>query len=166
MAKSTFIASDNFTRPDNTTQYESGDLVANNATAASVVALEFTVGPSNGGTGRVRKAKVSFDDTTITDASFRLHLYASDPTSTEPTNGDNGAFATIEAGYLDSIDVTVDRAGSDAAWGFGVPEHGSEIIFDIEDQLVIYGLLEARDTYTPTAEEVFTVTLYGLRGTT
>jgi hypothetical protein len=108
------LVSDNFTRPNDTNPYASGDLVANNVTAGSVVALAFSVHRSSNGSIRINRAKVKKSGAVITNASFRLHLYASLPTV---TNGDNGAWVSIEAGYLGFIDVVVDKAFSDALSG-------------------------------------------------
>lgn len=143
-----------FTRPANTTQYAAGDLVANHATAGSVVALAF---PSN--TPRlIRRAHILKSGTTVTDASFRLHLYSSAPV---PANGDNAAWSTPAAGWLGAIDVTVDAVFSDGARGIGAPNTGTEI--SVPGIGAVYGLLEALDTYTPASAETFTVELEAIR---
>lgn len=141
-----------FTRPANTTQYAAGDLVANNATAGSVVALAF---PFAGSGRMIRRAHILKSGTTVTDASYRLHLYSSAPV---PVNGDNAAWSTPGAGYLGGIDVTVDTVFSDGAKGIGAPNAGSEINL-ISGVGTVYGLLEALDTYTPASAETFTVEL-------
>ena len=146
--------SSNFTRPSNTTQYASGDLVANSTTAGSVTPLSYTIGGKQ--EGYVKRAKVKKSDTSTTNASFRLHLYDASPTC---SNGDNGAWLTTNSSYLGSIDITVDKAFADAAQGEGVPAVGSEVAIPNGTDQIIYGLLEARAAYTPASAEVFTVIL-------
>jgi hypothetical protein len=149
-----------FTRPVDTTAYAIGDLVANSVTAGSVTPIAFTTAARvSGGSGLIRSAKLKTSNTSLTAASFRLHLYAADPSaSTGITNGDNGAFLTKEAGWLGAIDITLNQAFSDAASGIGTPNVGSEAIFVATGQ-TIWGLVEARGAYTPTSAEVLTVTL-------
>lgn len=146
----------NFTRPADTTAYASGDLVANNTTAGSVVAMSWSVTNTGDGAvnGMVRRVRLQTSSTSVTNSSFRLHLYSSAPV---PVNGDNAAWSTPVAGYLGSVDITVDKAFSDGARGEGVPNTGAEV--NLTDVTTIYGLLEARAAYTPTSAGVFTVVL-------
>lgn len=156
----TAVPSANFTRPNDTTAYASGDLIANNTTAGSVTPMSFTAARVAAGSGMIRRARLKKSGTTVTNASFRLHLYSSSPT---PANGDNGVWSTTESGYLGSIDLdmtgTTARVFTDAAKVVGTPAVGSEINFALAAGQTIYGLLEARAAYTPAAQEVFTVDL-------
>jgi hypothetical protein len=100
--------------------------------------------------------------TTVTDAQFRVHLYKDSPT---PSNGDNGAWLTTVSGYLGYVDIDGQApAFSDDAKASGVPISNSVfapmLLYTDSDQLV-YGLLEARDTYGPASSETFTITLIG-----
>jgi hypothetical protein len=150
----------NFTRPADTTAYAAGDLIANSTTAGSVVPMSFTAARYAGGSGFIRAAKLRKSTTTLTNAFFRLHLYAADPSAaTGITNGDNGAWLTKFADYIGMIDIIVDRAFSDAAIGRGAPSVGSELAFVPVSGQTVYGLLEARAAYAPGNAEVFTVTL-------
>lgn len=157
----TVCPSSNFTRPADTTAYAIGDLIANSTTAASVTPMTWTVARVTTGSGMVRRARVKTSATTLTNASFRLHLYMADPSaSTGITNGDNGAWLTKQANYLGSLDVTFDRAFSDAAEGVAIPNNGSDMNFVCgSGSQLMWGLLEARAAYTPTSAEVFTVEL-------
>ncbi len=146
-----------FARPADTTQYASGDLVANSTTAGSVTPMEWNVADYDTGVAFIRRAKIKKSATSVTSASFRLHLYGASPTI---ANGDNSAWSTTESTYYGAIDVTVDRAFSDSSAGFGVPVTGSEINAHLRSGgKKIYGLLEARGTYTPASAETFSVTL-------
>jgi len=147
----------NFTRPSDTTAYAVGDLIANSTTAGSVVPLSFTIDPgSAGGQYLIRRLRLNKTATSITNASFRLHLYLASPI---PTNGDNGAWLTTESTYLGAIDITMDKVFSNYSKGFGVPATGSEIAFEVPPSGIVYGLLEARGAYTPASAEVFTAVL-------
>ena len=150
--------SDNFTRPANTTAYADGDLVANSTTAASVTALSLKVTEDRGNGFLVRRARLRKSGTTTTNASFRVHLYKTSPTTI--SNGDNDAWSTSGvADYLGGINVTIDEAFTDGAHGTGTPRNGNEIIAEIATSGTIYALIEATAAYTPASAEVFTLTL-------
>lgn len=147
-----------FTRPADTTAYASGDLVANSTTAGSVVPMTFSLAPLANG-GMIRRVRICKTGTSVTSASFRLHLYTS--SSITCANGDNGAWSTDQsANYVGAFDVTVDKAFTDGAAGNGVPLSGSEVNFA---RTTYYGLLEARGAYTPTSAEVFSINLEVIR---
>lgn len=149
---STFTISSTFTRPNNTTAYADEDLVSDNTTAASITPLKFTLpaGPSGGKIHRVRLIK---SVATATNANFTLYLFGSAPTV---TNGDNGAYVSIVADSLASIalDMTTSTTSDDCVVtnSFSVP---------VIVGPVVYGLLKAEAAYTPGAQEVFTVSLFG-----
>lgn len=145
------------TRPTDTNAYISGDLVANNTTAGSVVPLSFTAARIATGSFMVRRGRLKKSTATLTNASFRLHLYTTSPT---PANGDNGAWSTDQAAtYLGAIDVTCDKAFTDGATGNGVPNVGAEINVSLASGQTIYGLSEARAAYGPGNAETFIWTL-------
>jgi hypothetical protein len=149
-----------FTRPADTTAYAVGDLVANNTVAASVVPFSWTAARVAAGSFLVRRARIAKSGTSATNASFRLHLYTTDPSAAAGiTNGDNGVWLTKTAGYIGSIDVTIDKAFSDGSAGTGVLQSstGSEISVHLASGQTLYGLLEARAAYTPANAETFTV---------
>jgi hypothetical protein len=148
--------SGSFTRPDDTTAYASGDLVANSTTAGDVVAVELRgFAFAQGGSSIIRRVKLAKSGTGITNASFRVHLMRADPTTV--TNGDNAAFSISgTSNYLGSVDVTVGQAMTDGACGF--------VAADIPVRLgtatqTLWAMVEARGAYTPVAQEVFTVSV-------
>lgn len=165
------VPSATITRPADTSAYASGDLVANNTTASLVVPLIFTGFHrfSSGGTGLLRGCSVSFNDTVTTNAQFRVHWWTRKTPGLPneyPTfaNGDNGAFSANEvAQYLGRVDVTVDQAFTDGAWGAGLPLIGTERPFDLGGGNKLIAAIEARAAYTPTSGEIFTVTPYILQ---
>ena len=166
VSASSTVVSATFTRPADTTAYSVGDLVANSTTAASVVPMAFTPGADISRGFSVRRARVSASNTSTTNASFRVHLYQTDPSaSTGIANGDNGAWSTKVAGYMGSLDVTIDKAFTDAAKGVGVPLIGGEVTgTPAAGALTVYALLEARAAYTPTSAQTFTVELEVFQG--
>jgi hypothetical protein len=92
--------------------------------------------------------------TSVTNASFRLHLYT--VLGITAANGDNGAWSTDKAAnYIGFVDITVDKAFTDGAVGLSAQTE----INCTPVTTLLYGLLEARGAYTPTSAEVFTVTL-------
>ena len=147
----------NFNRPADTTAYASGDLVANSTIAGSVAPMIFAAARVADKGFMIRRVRVKKSTAGLTNAVFRLHLYKQSPVV---SNGDNGAWLSDEKNYLGSIDVTMDRAFTNAAIGIGVPQNGSDISGVPEAGTVnIHGLLEARGTYAPGNAETFTVTL-------
>lgn len=153
---------DNFTRPADTTQYASGDLVANSTTAGSVTPGTLTVARIAGGSGMLRRIKLHKSGTSVTSASFRVHFFRSAPSTI--TNGDNGVFSVSGvADYIGAFDVTLDRAFTDGACGFGTPIVGTEMSFKLASGTTLRYLIEARGTYTPANAEVFTVTMDDLQ---
>ena len=151
--------SDEFERPNDATQYDSGDLVANSTTAGSVTPLEFNV---SRGSIKVVAAKVTkTDETDVTGAAFRLALFGSEPTV---ANGDNGAISFNESDFIGYILFPTMVAATDLAYakaqvGDSSVDMGALGLHHYATSSSIWGLLEARGTYTPAAEETFTVTI-------
>jgi len=166
------ITSANFTRPADATAYASGDLVANNTTASSVVPLTFSF-PADTTPGnqtaaadksilRIERVMVSKSTTSTTNATFRVHLFSTNPLSSSPvgiTNGDNGAFSVNKAGYIGYVDVSAMIAMKDGAVGFAWPTGAMTGL----EEASLFGFLEAQGAYTPGSEESFTVTVEALR---
>lgn len=151
-----------FTRPNDTTAYASGDLIANSTTAGSVAPMQFALGGNaNPGQTRITRVRLRKSGTTNTNSAFRVHLYGASPTV---ANGDNGAWSTDQAAkYLGSVDgPTTLKAFTDGCADVGFAAAGSEMLIKLDTGTIIYGLLEARAAYTPAAQEVFTVTLESL----
>jgi hypothetical protein len=143
-----------FTRPANTTQYATGDLVANSATNTLVSFLNF--GNLDGVLEEVRLRKTGSG---IVDATFRLHLWAVPeglgPLALSVTNGDNGVlqFNTWEH-FLGRLEANTMLAapGASGAWTTLLPMDTARYLLTGQR---IYGLLEARGPYTPASNEEF-----------
>jgi hypothetical protein len=147
-----------FTRPEDTNAYQSGDIVGNSTTAADLVPMPFALGTSGG--VMLRRARLTKNDTDVTNATFRLHLWSSKPTQ---ANGDNGAMELRNLGsYLGYYEFVM-LAGTNGAYAFALPAVGQEIITCEQNNKTIYGILEARGAYTPASAEVFTVMIENLQ---
>lgn len=161
-----------FARPSDTTTYAAGDLVANSTTAGSVAAAEL-VGAVRG-TGeaiRIERVRLRKSGPSMTNASFRAHLFRIAPVVSV---GDNGAFnssgalalANIE-GHVGYVDVTMDLAAAIGARGVGAPATGSGITCEAAGasghETSLWVLIEARATYIPANGETFYITVEGAR---
>lgn len=150
---------DSFSRPANTTAYADGDLVANSATAGSVVPLKFSL---NGiaRSGMIRRVRLHKTSNTTTAATFSVHLFDSEPTV---ANGDNGAFAV--ATNLDSWlgKVAIDMStGAEAGGSANVTQVSSNVEIGLNKPApggLIYALIEVNGAYAPASSETFTVRL-------
>lgn len=156
------------TRPADTTAYSSGDLIANSTTAGSVTPVACPVGRVNGGTGCIRRVRLSTSHTGLAGTeAFRVHFFKNDPTlSSGIANGDNGAFSVngVAAIHLGYVDITLDRVFRDGSKGIGTPAAGSEITFDCNTSTTnIYALLECRGAYTPASGEVYSIAAEAFR---
>lgn len=157
-----------FTRPADTTAYAAGDLVANSTTAGSVVPLSFAGAVrTTGDCVRIERVRIEKSGTSLTNASFRLHLFEASPT---PTVGDNGVYnnAGVLAtnnilNHAGTFPVTMIWSGSDGAMGIGVPTTGNGATIRPATGTTLFGLLEVTAAYTPASGEIFYVVLEGYR---
>lgn len=145
-----------FARPNDTTAYADGDLVANSTTAGSVVPLTW-VGRPLPTYGLVRRVFVRRSSTGADSANFRLYLIGG---SSAPTvaNGDNAAFSSaLGDNVLGTLTGSINIPGnSNGRMGIFTPESGVSIAVDRGS---MWGLLMATGAYAPTASETFTLTL-------
>lgn len=158
-----------FTRPGNTTQYAAGDLVANNTSAASVVAMSWDIGSAENDGRRsiyLPGIRLHKSDKDLVSASFKVHIYKATPTFTSA--GDNGVFSTVvatgNAHWLGSYSGTFAASHADGDSVVLTPDSGVVNPLLLSEQVVaspvrIYGLIEALGTYTPADSEVFTAEL-------
>lgn len=154
-------SSANFTRPNNTTAYAAGDLIANDTTAGNVAMMSFSF--EDAGVGRpvwLRRVKITKSDPDLTNASVRLWLHTDSAVTF--SNGDNGALAIgpsslAISSVLVPVDVTFDYSLTGAGdVGVALFDKGLHLLTP-----TCYGFLEARAAYTPGAQEVFVVELTG-----
>ena len=143
----------NFNRPADTTAYAVGDLVANTTVAAGVAPMQIQAMRVAGGGGILRRLRLRKSSAVLTNAQFRVHLFAALPTGF--ANGDNGAFSCAGAAdYIGRADITIDQAFTDGACG------STDFLFtDLNIRLpagqLVYAVIEARAAYTPASSETF-----------
>ena len=159
-----YEAAASFTRPNNTTAYAAGGLVANNTAAASVTPMSWDIPgntPFDVACIKLRKAIAS---SSPTNALFRLHLFTVIPTIA--TTGDGGVMASVVTdadGWVGSFENSFMAGFAGSCTGLLVPSEGlvkPDLLVPVAGaQSKLYGLLEARAAYVPIALEVFTATL-------
>lgn len=151
------VNSGTVTRPNDANIYASGDLIANSTTAGSVTYPTIAAARGTDIVSVITRVRLFKTGTSLSHAMFRVHLYKATPAA---SNGDNGAFLTDSTtSYLGYIDITHDVAFTDGTMGSAKPKDGAITFTPLSGTSNIVFLLEARDIYTPIANEVFTVTL-------
>jgi hypothetical protein len=154
-----YTPSAQFNRATGTTQYAQGELVANSATAASVLPLKFGLN-SIGRAGIIRGARLYKSDKSVTTASFIINLFTADPGV--PTNGDNGAFGVASAiAYLDKIAIDLSSGGL-AGGTTGVSKRSAAVAIPYcfpNINANLFALLSVDSAYTPADSETFRITL-------
>lgn len=150
MAQYAIVSAPTFTRPNDTNQYAATDLIANDVDAADVVALVF---PTPNVPFKVVGARVVKSGTTMTSFGPSLYLFSSLPTF---GGGDNAAPAPSNAGLIGVHPMTQVIAGTShgVAWSTA-----TTTAFPTYKGGTVYGFLLAVSTYTPAAQETFTVSL-------
>lgn len=160
------------TRPADTTAYAANDLVGAQTDAGVDNVIEIT-----GATGsdamalRIERVRLAKSTNTTTNAQFRLHFFESRPTLGV---GDNGALGALTALAVDSlryyagyVDVTINRAGNDAAdgaVGVAVPVVGTGLTIRPVGGTSVFIVIQALAAYTPASAEKFWPTIEGIRG--
>ena len=145
-----------FTRPNDTTPYSIGDLVANSTTAGSVSAMSIAFTEAGGFGLWLRSATLRKTQASITNASFRLWCLNAAPTV---TNGDNSIIAGnfLSTVMFEPIQIdTIALLTGGGAIGTSMFDDGM-----LEIPPTAYFLLEALAAYTPAALEIFTLEITG-----
>lgn len=149
-----FSSTASFTRQNNTTAYDAGDVVG-----ALVAALEFkNIGPSDGGDVLITKAEFRINVSSVPSgmSTFALQLYSVTPPSALADAATWDLPSGDRASYLGSISL-------------GTPtDLGSTLytkVTGLNEQYVIpaggalYGYLVTTGAFTPTAQAVYSVKL-------
>lgn len=156
------------TRPANTTQYTAGDHVSSSTSAASAPYLTFPLARGDRAFAARKLRATKSDGADVVNAAFRLHLLSALP---DDRIADNDVLSALVLSsknyYLGAIDFTF----ANSLGGFNVVEAAPTGGFipmtpddneNVENEIRnCYGVLEARGTYTPGSEEVFTFELHG-----
>ena len=164
----------NFVRPNDTAVYAAGDLMGrstgvNNAIDGTGNIMPLFVARGINTISANTRLRMSKSGTSLSNASFRVHLFDNVPVLTV---GDNGVFNTSPGGtggsfacnsaanYIGCYDIVMDRAFSDGAWGAAMPQIGSSmIVAPAAGSKAISAVIEARAAYQPVANEAFAFVL-------
>lgn len=141
-----------FTRPNDTTAYAAGDLIANDTTAGSVLGLAITGATLSGSGGSGTITSVTIGKTGTAVAQIRAHFLK---TQHAVTNGDNGAlvFTAMDLdNYIGFADVNLADLAFPGVFGMA----DCAIDYELATGDTIYVFLEALAAYTPIAVAVHT----------
>jgi hypothetical protein len=100
------------TRPNDTTAYSVGDLLANNTTAGSVTPITLTLGRLTNLGGILRRLRLMTTDANFFNATVRVHLFRDSPTLGVGDNGvlnNSEAYAVSESTYLGYAEITLSQ---------------------------------------------------------
>ena len=134
------------TRPANTTQYATGEVMGELFT--------FSIAGEN---GCVRSVIFCDSAAQATKPEFDLFLFTAAPT----VAADNAAFAPTDAQMQDCIGV-ISFLAADFKTGSGngiIEQSEKDKLYSSVVNRVLYGVMVARNTYTPISAEVFTLAL-------
>jgi len=164
MARSRVISA-SFTRPADTNAYAAGDVVCNSTSAPAVMQFLESVRVV-GGSGIITKASILDYANQGTKLECELWLFTDDPAAVN----DNAAFAPSDAelayliGVIPVVDDYVGLSGSGADGSVVIQSAIVDLPFQAAvASSTIYGVLVARNAYTPISAEVFTVRLHILQ---
>lgn len=158
----TEIVSSSFTRPANATQFTAGDVVGNTGTAAVMTFADCA--QAVGGSGTIVSGLLLDGANPATKLDAELWLFSVAPTAV----ADNAAFAPSDAELASLVGIVPFPV---ADWFVGKADVGadgnavclgSKGVFPFacaSGDTDLYGVLVARNTYTPVSGGVFTVKL-------
>lgn len=148
------------TRPADTTAYADGDVVADSTSAAAVLKFHGVCGDGEGAI--IRSATLSSSVLPGTKLSADLWLFHTAPTS---YGNDNAAFALSDADVLNcvgviALDGTVAANIKAGTLNYIVVNQGLALaVKGLTTDRALYGVLVARNAYTPASAEVLTIKL-------
>lgn len=158
----------NFTRPNDTNAYTAGDVVADSTSAAAVITFVLqgpgaNVGPL--GSGIIQTATLISSQNAATKLDGRLWLFDTAPAS---YGNDNEALTLTDAEMRAALQVILFPTGSWVAGDATSGANGNALcnaqslwlpINTTKDSNAIFGVLEARNAYSPVANERYDVRL-------
>lgn len=157
------IVEASFTRPNDTTQYASGDGITNSTSAPSAIVFEDCTRWFGTSALLIGAAMVK-STTSTSNASFILHLWNDVPPQIP---NDNAAYSpTARANFSNYVGaMTVDKTTAAFTYGDGI---GKQFVMPINSlpftisatSRRLYGVLQANANYTPGALEQFKFKLY------
>ena len=149
-----YTSTASFTRQNNTTAYDAGDVVG-----ALAAALTFSsIGPSGGGHVLITKAEFQIDVSSVPAgmAAFTLQLYSVTPPSALADAATWDLPSGDRASYLGSISLGMPN---DLGSTLYVKVSGLNEQYVIPSGGALYGYLVTTGAFTPTAQAVYSVKL-------
>lgn len=159
-----FIRRVSFTRPNDSTQYSAGDGVADATTSATAATFELTnMASSLGGSGKITGVTLHKTDQDQTGADFDIYFFDTQPVATG--FDDNAAIAITDAEWKQCVGFVQLVASADVV-SVVTGDLYCRTNLDLNYKCVtgsttLYYVVVARGTYTPFAQEVFTLTVTG-----
>lgn len=158
----TAVVNASYTRPANTTQYTANDAIANSTTAPVVLTFD-NAALGGGGSGIIHTIEIVDSANQATKPQIRLWLFDTSPTAVN----DADPFTISDAEHATALpngiqDFTSWLEGDKTAGTGNCSSHATSLAIPFKctsNSDSLYGLLEVRNTYTPTSAEVFTVRL-------
>lgn len=142
-----------FTRPANTTAYTAEDAVNDNTSTPHIMSFSSSEVTMMAGQDIIIKSlKVTTDNATVTNGSFRLYLCKSSQTITADNTPQTLLYAN-RANRIGYIDFTLATGGSGSDCGEAVIT-GETIPFKLTSGS-FYGYLVAKAAYTPASGQNF-----------
>jgi hypothetical protein len=149
------------TRPNDTNQYTAGDAISDSTSAPTVMTFRNAI---REGSGAIQQAYLLDSANQSTKLDAELWLF-----STAPTAVNDNAAITFTDAELANLVAVIDFSVADAKVGLATSGAGGNAI-NIQGSLGIpvslqahsndlFGVLVARNAYTPVAQEAFTITL-------
>lgn len=154
-----------FTRPNNATQYTAGDAVSDNATTATVATFTLSnMATGVGLGGHITTMLLHKTDQDLTGADFDVYLFRAAPSGANFE--DNAAVALTDAEWQSCVNFVQFRASADSVsvnTGDLLARTNLNIHYGFGGMTTrdLYVVIVARGTYTPFAEEVFTLNISG-----
>lgn len=146
-----------FTRPNDTNAYSIGDVVSDSTSSPTVMTFSaVSQNPNTSVTIVGVSLRIDVSSVPAGMGIFRLHLYNASPTAIN----DNSAFDLIAADrskYLGFIDISTPEDFGSTLWA-----EVDNINFYCKlatGSTTLYGILETRAAFTPTAQAVKNITL-------
>lgn len=152
-----------FARPNDTTQYAAGDVVADSSTTGAANILRFlNIARAPGGGGIIQSAIFINSVAAATKPDLELYLFD----QVIPMQSDNVAWNPTDQDMLSCVGVVPFPVGNFKTAGANgiIFAPGLGMAFSCaQGSQNLYGVLVARNTYTPTAVEVFELRLQVLQ---
>lgn len=156
----TKVLTQSYTRPADTAVYASGDVVANSTSAATILTFS-DVARQNGGGAYIHRAVLIDSASQTTKPEFELYLFDTAPVMENDNAAWDPSDTEIEAcvGYIPFSSANW-RTGANSGNGLIVAENLGLAIQCAAGSKALYGILVARNAYTPISAEKFTLRLF------